>query len=383
MSYSSRIIQRWDWSIKPTKHYRVLVQALPPFHSTPHTVAIAQWFEKLPPANSPRFPESLKSLYLRPISTGWSLNLIAPRKARFLQISLYHWTQLTPPPANQYEAQIDEIPLLSPKKVTLAVAYQNHPLKTTWAKNVALTCKTIENAGQKKVDLLCLSENFLSRGVQGSLETLACEVDSPRLTPVLKAIQKAKLYAVFGFKEKEQDHYYTTAVLVSPQGKIIGKYRKRYLTFSELSDGACPGDDFPVFETEIGKIGMLICWDSWFPETARALARKEVDIICMPIAGNGNPHHWEHAWRARAIDNQLFWMASVTGNCGGVAPSRIIAPDGALLAQTKKANDIAFATVILRHPQETYWLSIADCYAETRNILNYSHRPEEILSPLS
>jgi N-carbamoylputrescine amidase len=74
---------------------------------------------------------------------------------------------------------------------------------------------------------------------------------------------------------------FDTAVLVGPDG-FIGKYRKTHL-WNEEKLYFTPGDlGFPVFDTKIGRIGLLVCWDIWFPETARIVAQQGADIICIP-----------------------------------------------------------------------------------------------------
>jgi predicted amidohydrolase len=88
-----------------------------------------------------------------------------------------------------------------------------------------------------------------------------------------------KVYLVAGLAEREGMRLFNTAVLVGPEG-FIGKYRKAHLWNLEKL-WFTPGDlGFPVFETPIGRIGLLICWDIWFPEVPRILSQQGADIIC-------------------------------------------------------------------------------------------------------
>lgn len=90
---------------------------------------------------------------------------------------------------------------------------------------------------------------------------------------------KNKVYLVAGLAEREGNRLYDTAVLLGPDG-FIGKYRKAHLWNLEKL-WFSPGDSgFPVFETPIGRIGLLVCWDIWFPEVPRLLAQQGADIIC-------------------------------------------------------------------------------------------------------
>jgi N-carbamoylputrescine amidase len=89
------------------------------------------------------------------------------------------------------------------------------------------------------------------------------------------------VYIVGCLPELDGNRLFDTAVLVGPDG-FIGKYRKTHL-WNEEKLFFTPGDlGFPVFETKIGRIGLLVCWDIWFPETARIVGQQGADIICIP-----------------------------------------------------------------------------------------------------
>jgi predicted amidohydrolase len=87
------------------------------------------------------------------------------------------------------------------------------------------------------------------------------------------------VHVVAGLVEQDGVRLFDTAVLVGPGG-YVGRYRKTHLWFREKL-WFTPGDEgFPVFETPIGRIGLLICWDIWFPEVPRLLAQQGADLIC-------------------------------------------------------------------------------------------------------
>lgn len=89
------------------------------------------------------------------------------------------------------------------------------------------------------------------------------------------------LYIVGNVVEQANGKLYDTAVLVGPDG-YIGRYRKTHLWNTEKL-WFTPGDEgFSVFDTRIGRIGLLVCWDIWFPETARIVTQLGADIICIP-----------------------------------------------------------------------------------------------------
>lgn len=94
----------------------------------------------------------------------------------------------------------------------------------------------------------------------------------------IDAAKDTNTYIAAGIAEVEGVHLYDTAVLVGPDG-YIGRYRKTHLWNREKLIFTT-GDSYPVFDTRIGRIGLLICWDIWFPEVARILSVQGADVIC-------------------------------------------------------------------------------------------------------
>ncbi|MBE8592204.1 nitrilase family protein [Pseudomonas sp. MAFF 301449] len=90
---------------------------------------------------------------------------------------------------------------------------------------------------------------------------------------------KHQVYLVAGLNEVDEMQLFNTAVLLGPNG-MIGKYRKAHLWNLEKLWFTPGNTGFPVFDTPIGRIGMLICWDIWFPEVPRILGQQGADIIC-------------------------------------------------------------------------------------------------------
>ncbi|MGE1085280.1 nitrilase family protein [Pseudomonas shirazensis] len=91
--------------------------------------------------------------------------------------------------------------------------------------------------------------------------------------------RKHQVYLAAGFAERDGLKLYDSAVLFGPDG-LLGHYRKAHL-WNQEKLWFTPGDlGFPVFETPIGRIGLLICWDIWFPEVPRLMAQQGADIIC-------------------------------------------------------------------------------------------------------
>lgn len=103
--------------------------------------------------------------------------------------------------------------------------------------------------------------------------------DGPSVRCWIDFAREHNVYLVAGLAERDGMRLFNTGVLVGPDG-FIGKYRKAHLWNLEKL-WFTPGDlGFPVFDTPIGRIGLLICWDIWFPEVPRILAQQGADIIC-------------------------------------------------------------------------------------------------------
>ena len=74
-------------------------------------------------------------------------------------------------------------------------------------------------------------------------------------------------------------------MLIGPDGKLVGKYRKVCLPRGEVEGGIAPGSDYPVFATRFGKVGMMVCYDGFFPEVARELTNRGAEVIAWPVWG--------------------------------------------------------------------------------------------------
>ena len=135
-------------------------------------------------------------------------------------------------------------------------------------------------------------------------------------------------------------------MLIDRAGNVEGKYRKVYLPREEIEAGLTPGNDYPVFRTDFGTVGLMICYDVFFADPARALATKGAEVILMPIWGGD-----ETLAKARAIENKVFLVAS-----GYDHPTYIMDPDGEMLSVAKNRGAAATATVDLNKRYVDQWL---------------------------
>ncbi len=185
--------------------------------------------------------------------------------------------------------------------------------------------------------------------------------------------KKHGVHIVFGFVEKAEKEgrqvVYNAAALISDQGEPIGCYRKSHLVDGEETKYFEKGTEYNVYDTSIGKIGMMICWDMAYPEVARILALKGAEIIAVPAAWETEPNEgdWEIVNTARSFDNVLY-LAS----CNHVGTdrelyffgrSKISGPLGRPLAAAGDSEEIISASVdltALPELREGYYVLLKD-----------------------
>jgi predicted amidohydrolase len=167
---------------------------------------------------------------------------------------------------------------------------------------------------------------------------------SPRVIEAIRDLSaELQMVVVGSLPEKEDGHIYNTAYVID-QGKVVGCYRKLHL-FSTMGEDRflAAGDKTLVAPTSVGRIGVAICYDLRFPELFRKLALEGAEILCLPAEWpKPRQEHWRTLLRARAIENQLFVVAT---NCCGIqgkldffGMSLLIAPRGEVLAEGGESN---------------------------------------------
>ena len=169
---------------------------------------------------------------------------------------------------------------------------------------------------------------------------------SPREEIAAKHAAKHRLYVVAGIYEREGTTVYNTSVLIDRDGKLAGKYRTVCLPREEIDGGITPGTDYPVFDTDFGRVGMMICWDVSYPEVARELSARGAEMIFMPIWG-GN----ETLAKARAIENQVYLVAS-----GYDFRTAIYDRAGAELARSPDTSGVIYGEIDLNDRLLWPWL---------------------------
>lgn len=152
---------------------------------------------------------------------------------------------------------------------------------------------------------------------------------------------------------------YNTSCLLSPKGELIAKYSKLHLFDVELPDGtgvresstATAGNEIVVAKTEIGNIGLSICYDLRFPELYRKMALMGTDlmVVCANFTAQTGEYHWEPLLKARAIENGCYVLAS--NQCGTNAQftawghSMLVDPWGRVVAELEQEEGILYGKI--------------------------------------
>ena len=166
---------------------------------------------------------------------------------------------------------------------------------------------------------------------------LALSFAGPLRERIIAIAKKNNILLVFGMPEKDGDQIFNSMIAVSPIGDVLGCYHKTHLWPTEYK-WASPGDRFVTFETELAHFGMLLCYDTRFPEAARSLALQGVEVILIGSAWRAtHAHEWRFCVQARALDNGVYIAGSDTlldakhHKCLG--SSLIVGPSGQILTQ--------------------------------------------------
>ena len=250
-------------------------------------------------------------------------------------------------------------------------------------RHIADAFEAIDTAGKRGADLIVLPEGVnIGSGGKIPYRQVAEPVDSPLLRQVAAKATKYDCYIVFPFIERDGERVYNSAALFGRDGTRLGVYRKTHEPQCVvLDEGVSLGREFPIFETDIGRIGVLICYDTITPEPALIYGLQGVDLIVYPHMIQPLENEYFHiTTRARAIDASVHiaaagWARPFEKAGGPLSATCLVDWEGKVLAKGSKSNPgIVYHKVRLRRPRITENLGVVE-RAEWRKVLWGERRP--------
>jgi N-carbamoylputrescine amidase len=212
-------------------------------------------------------------------------------------------------------------------KVTLGLL--QHACSADPAANLRKTLALAGRAARQGAKIICTPELFCSQYFCQSEDhanfALAESIPGPSTRAFQKLAKKHKVVVIASlFERRSAGLYHNTAVVIDADGKMLGRYRKMHIPDDPLYYEKfyfTPGDTgFRTWQTKHGKIGVLICWDQWYPEAARLTALQGAEIIFYPTAIGWHPKEkakyganqhgaWEIIQRSHAVANGCYVVA--------------------------------------------------------------------------
>ena len=230
---------------------------------------------------------------------------------------------------------------------------------------IEIALQLTEAQGREGPDIVLLPELiniFEVEGQQLALEDAASEDAVAELTERFAELAAHYgMYLILPVGELRADGLYNSAILLDRQGREIGRYDKTHISQPEklIYPNIQAGEDFPVFDLDFGRIGIMTCYDCNFPEVAMIYAMKGVEVLFYPRWQSGPSEiYFEIQMRARALDQGIFLVSSSFGVREGVpwkpgmlfGRSCVIGRDGTMLADVGHDQGFVSRTVDLEKP---------------------------------
>ncbi len=217
---------------------------------------------------------------------------------------------------------------------TFAIGAVQHPCGDDRQVNLDRAVAGIREASARGARVICLQELFASTYFCKAADAARFDLAEPVPGPTVEVMQRLArelqvALVVPVFERRAAGVYHNSAAVIDADGSLLGVYRKMHIPDDPLycekfyftpGDARAPGGGFAVFRTRWAAVGVLICWDQWYPEAARITALAGAEVLCYPTAIGWHPREkaalgaeqlaaWQTAQRAHAIANGVYVMA--------------------------------------------------------------------------
>ncbi|MDG5787366.1 nitrilase-related carbon-nitrogen hydrolase [Evansella sp. AB-P1] len=204
-------------------------------------------------------------------------------------------------------------------------------------------------AASQGAKLICLPELWVTGyGMDTDrFMQLSETVDGPTVSLFRQLAMELNVVFIVPFPERAENKFelgresiFISAAVIDADGTICGVYRKSMLWGTERSTFSPGLKHYSVFNTEVGRVGVLICYDIEFPETARLLALDGADLIVAPSVWSFHAEsRWDIQLPARALDNSLYVLGVNAVGEGACGKSKFISPNGAVLMEAPTTEE--------------------------------------------
>jgi predicted amidohydrolase len=224
------------------------------------------------------------------------------------------------------------------------------PQQKTVDENLATCLRVIREAADNGAEFIVLPETITSWRAAGDYWDNARPIPGKETDALSDCARQQKISIALSVVESVRDLVHNTGLIFGSNGEIQLKYRKLQLAVGERQSGMTPGDDLPVTHTDLGCLGMQICYDNTHGETLRVLAAKGAEVVAMPIMGDprsavrGNRFSreiWDMIMRMRALDNHVWFLVARNDGPG----SCIVNPAGEIVATMGEGQHLIYADI--------------------------------------
>ena len=244
----------------------------------------------------------------------------------------------------------------------------------------------LEEAASQGADIVCLPEyaNAMGRD-EDWWQSPPPAADEPMLVQASNIARQHSSYVILPLLEGQASGHTNTSLLIDRRGNVVGRYDKTHLTAVECEDQkVCPGDSYPVFDLDFGRIGIMTCYDAHFPEVSRILALQGAEILFFPsLQRRLTAEALDLQVRCRAIDNCVYiarssygtpldvpWMPGMTAG-----KSCIVDFEGTVLADAGPRVGIAATDIDLNRPRLKE-RSFGGKVGDAAQFMRHDRRPE-------